>query len=216
MNNKKSLQHLVVLTTLLLLLTGCSGALAKASATLSPVAEIASEPRQTATPTANPPTPTPIPPTPTPTPIPEMTLFLCSLDTGQFLAEEWQGAGQFYLYGSDDAKDFRFPLPGDIQGSSYTVSLWLASAGTTTFDVSIVVEQGGGETALAATSFTAKSETYEQFTETITGLDPTTAKGDTLILRISASSAWQGGQLKPGGLAYGGDMASFIKTPPIQ
>lgn len=196
------------------LLAGCGGAPVKVSATLSPVAEIASEPRQTAAPTANP--PTPVPPTHTPTPIPEMTLFLCSLDTGEFLAEEWQGVGQLYLYGANDAKDFRLPLPGDIQGSSYIVSLWLASAGATTFDASIVVQQGGSETVLAATSFTAKSEKYEPFTETITGLDPTTAIGDTLILRISASSAWQGGTLKPGGLAYGGDMASFIKPPPIQ
>lgn len=146
----------------------------------------------------------------------ETTLFLCSLDTGEFLAEEWQGAGQLYLYGSDDAKDFRFPLSGDIQGASYTFSLWLASAGTTTFDASILVHQGSSETILALASFTAEGEEYEQFTETVTGLDPATARGDTLILRISASSAWQEGHLKPGGLAYGGDMASFVKTPSVE
>ena len=131
------------------------------------------------------------------------------------MAEEPYGVGQFYLYG-DGPKDYEYSLPGDIQGSSYTFDLWLASAGTTTVDASVVVQQGGKETVLASASFTAESKSYKQFSSTVTGLDPTTAKGDILILRLSASSAMRGGSVKPGGLAYGGTMASAIKIPPVK
>ncbi len=141
-------------------------------------------------------------------------LYICGGDPA-YLGEDASGAGQFYLY-ANSPQDFKYPLAGDIQGTSYTFELWLASAASTDFDASIVVEQGGKETVLASTSFTAKDKKYEQFSSTVTGLDPTTAKGDTLILRVSSSGAMQGGSLKPGGLAYGGDVASSIKIPPVK
>lgn len=156
-------------------------------------------------------------PTPNPTIVagPGIVLYLSGGDT-EFLSEEGQGIGQFLLYGDNDAKEFSYPLAGDIDGTTYTFSLWLASAGTTTFEASIVVLQDGSETVLAAAPFTVSSDQYEAFVATVEGIDPDTVEGDTLILRVSSSSALQAGQIKPGGLAYGADTASYIKIPPVE
>ena len=221
MNCQKLLASAIAVTLVMLSVGGCGAG--------TPI-----PPAATSTPVPPASTSTPVPPTPTSTPsaakpAPEQSLpsgnastslsgsgalYICGGEPN-YLAGEPYGVGQLYLYG-DGPKDFEYSLPGDIQGSSYTFDLWLASAGTTTVDASVVVRQGGKETALASASFIAKSQSYEQFSSTVTGLDPTTAKGDILILRISASSAMQGGALKPGGLAYGGDMASSIKIPPVK
>lgn len=156
-------------------------------------------------------------PTPNPTIVaaPGTVLYLSGGEP-EFLAEEQSGAGQFILYGDDDAREFSYPLTGDIDGKTYIFSLWLASAGTTTFEVSILVLQDDTETVLASTSFKSSSDQYEEFIAVVEGLDPDTAEGDTLVLRISSSGALQAGQIKPGGLAYGADTASYIKVPLIE
>lgn len=88
-----------------------------------------------------------------------------------------------FLY-SDYEVTFSCPLTGDIAGSEYTLSLWLASGGTTTVDVALLVNQDGQEVTLAAAPFRVTSTRAELFTETISGIDPQTGPGDTLILRI--------------------------------
>ena len=223
MNSQKLLASVIAVTLVMLSVGGCgAGTPIPPPSTSTPI-----PPASTSTPVPPTPTSTAVPPTPTSTlaaaePAPDAStplsgsgaLYICGGETA-YLAGEPSGVGQFYLYG-DGPKDFEYSLPGDIQGSSYTFDLWLASVATTTVDASVVVRQGGKETVLASASFTAKSQSYEQFSSTVTGLDPTTAKGDILILRISASSAMQGGSLKPGGLAYGGAMASSVKIPPVK
>ncbi len=234
MNCPKLLASMIAAALVISFVGGCgAGMPVPLTSTSTPVPPTSTStpvpPTSTSTPVPSTSTSTPVPPTSTSTPVPPTVqpapnasaslsgsgaLYICGGDP-PYLGEEPYGVGQFYLYG-DGPKDFKYTLAGDIQGSSYTFDLWLASVATTSFDASIVVEQGGKETVLASTSFTAKDQTYQQFSSTVTGLDPTTAKGDTLILRITASSAMQAGSLKPGGLAYGSDMASSIKIPSVK
>jgi hypothetical protein len=199
------------------------------TATPTPVSPTATPVPPTATPTPIPPTPTPtpIPPTPTPTPtntptptstpVPEITLYLCTAPDTQraVLTEEckMEGVTQFIFYPpSSKPRDFEYTLAGDMRGTSFSFHLWLASGGATTFDVALVLRQNGSETVLAATSFTATSRTFEQFSEMITGLDPTTTDGDMLTFRISGASGTDGAVIFS---SSDGD-TSFVKIPFVE
>ncbi|RMD67232.1 hypothetical protein D6833_00465, partial [Candidatus Parcubacteria bacterium] len=76
-------------------------------------------------------------------------------------------------------------LNGDIQGNEYKFSLLLASLGTTNYVCEIIHSRNGQRATLAAAQFSTSSPTYHRFEATESGLDPETAPGDSLILRIS-------------------------------
>jgi hypothetical protein len=169
----------------------------------------------TATPTPEPPTatPTPEPPTPTPTPFPEITVYLCNTgDMSILTTEECKETGGFVYHSIGPAilepLTFEYTLDGDIKGSSFSYNLALASFGSTTFDAEILLRQNGNETVLASTSFTASSDNFEQFSETVTGVDPDTVKGDILLLRISFTGGDKG--------AIQAGNTTYIKIPYVE
>ncbi len=114
--------------------------------------------------------------------------------------------------------DYAYTLDGDVAGTSYSFNLMLASDGQTTFEVAIIVIQGGMETVLAATTFDVTEVEhqdgfirYTEYTKTVTGIDPTTSPGDTLILRISASRG-EGSMSAVNSRGF----ASYIVIPPLE
>jgi hypothetical protein len=109
------------------------------------------------------------------------------------------------------ARDFTYTLTGDLKGAKYGIHLFLATAGTMTVDVQVVLKQAGQETSLASTGLTATGSTYQDYSADVTGSDPTTAQGDILILRISPASG------SPGGLVFSNNAAktSFIQIPAV-
>lgn len=108
--------------------------------------------------------------------------------------------------------NYEYTLPGDIQGTTYTFNLWLASGQTTTFDAQIVLRQGGKETVLASATFTATESDFKSFSQEVTGSDPAAAQGDILILRVIPASGIDGAVL------YTNDEArtSYIALPSIK
>lgn len=150
-------------------------------------------------------------PTQTPTPV-SLVLDLCTDDRGSVLTVNCNriGATQYYFYPPYNSHQFKYTLTGDIQGTTYSFNLWLASLGATTFEVSIILQQDGNETTLASTSFTATSSTYTQFSATVTGIDPATVNNDVLILKVFGVSG------ADGGLLNSQSRPSFITVPPVQ
>jgi len=143
------------------------------------------------------------------------TLYLCDNGEAKDLTLECEAESNAYSYANLYPKypntqvDFNYVLDGDIQGTSYTFGLWLASGGKTTFDVSIIIQNSSNETVIATTSFTATSNDFSLFTETLEGIDPETAKGDVLVLRIFPASG------DPGALVTKSDPEgnSYITIP---
>jgi len=121
----------------------------------------------------------------------ETTLYLCHDQSNRrFLSEECELSGglKFFFYPPEFPRGFVYILQGDISGTTYRFNLLLSSRGATVFEAAVILEKHGKEEVIASTSFTAKSPSFETFSETIVGLDPTTAKGDTMIFRITAKS----------------------------
>jgi hypothetical protein len=153
-------------------------------------------------------------PTPivTPTPGTSLKLDLCSDAGRNYLATPCNrtAAVQYFFYPPYSSREFEYPLTGDIRGNLYSFNLWMASSGTTTFNVTILLRRGGTDTVLASTSFAVSAGDYEQFTRTIAGIDPASASGDTLVLRIETPSGARGG------LVNGAAQPSFITVPAVQ
>jgi len=187
-----------------LLLVGCGGMTGGLATTSTPV------PPETE--------PTSVSSRPTSEPSLGVKLYLCeSNDKQKVLTEECnmhRGNVQAILYPKypNTKVDFKYRLSGDIQGNSYTFALWLASGGTTTFDVSIILVQNGAETTLATTSFAVEKKNFDLFSEMVTGLDPTTSDGDVLILRIFPASGVDGA------VTYTDSSAetSYVTIPPVK
>ena len=118
------------------------------------------------------------------------------------------GFTQYYIgppgSGSPTSQQWNTTLVGDISGNSYKFSLLFASASTTTFRASLLAN---GQT-IASTEFTTNSQTYSRFEKTVTGIDPSTNSGDSLVLSVTWASGARGGM----GTAPG-DAASYIMIP---
>ena len=112
----------------------------------------------------------------------------------------------FYPGNPPTERELTYPLMGDVLGAEYEFSLFFASSSSTIFETEIVVS----DQVLASAVFTSTSTTYERFTTKITGIDPSTQAGDTLILRVRHHSGSNGG-LVMGGPPYD----SFILIPEI-
>jgi len=122
----------------------------------------------------------------------EIKLYPCQEDK---LVEECEqlGGRKFFLYAPEaNTQRFEYTLAGDIDGTSYGFNLMLASKGMTTFKAEVLLRQNKKEALLAATSFTVTSASFQQFSNTVAGQDPTTTKEDVLIFRISAVSGADG------------------------
>ena len=164
--------------------------------TSTPVWTPTSTPTPTITPTSTS-TPTSTPtststPTNTPTVAPSLKLYLWPGEEPYPLNPEpysGPGATQHYFY-SDTQREWQTTLTGDISGNTYAFSLFLArpsSLSTVTFSASLLLRQGGTETELASTALTATSSTYTRYSDTVTGIDPASSEGDTLVLRVRCS-----------------------------
>jgi hypothetical protein len=147
-------------------------------------------PTSTSTPTATK-TPTVVAthtPTATPTVAPFLKLYLRGGDEPLQLhpqPEPGPGYYQYYVY-STSPREWQTTLAGDIDGNTYTFSLFLAhsSGSTRAFPVSIILRRGGIETTLASATLTSTSSTYRRYTAEVTGIDPSSQAGDTLVLQI--------------------------------
>jgi hypothetical protein len=106
-------------------------------------------------------------------------------------------------------------LPGDIDGNSYLTSLIVGALGLdgTNFKAEILLRTNQSETLLGATTFVggpAAPWPFQPFriTRDTQGLDPSSAFGDTLILRVTAVSG------RPGLITYGAAYGqSYISIP---
>lgn len=147
-----------------------------------------------------------------------ITLYLCGDGEVKELTLECEAEENSYTSANLYPKypntqvEFVYALEGDIQGTSYTLGLWLASGGTTTFDASLIIRQSGDESVLASTSFTATGNNFTLYTETLEGIDPETSKGDVLVLRVFPASG------DPGALIYKStpEGNSYITIPAIK
>ena len=98
-------------------------------------------------------------------------------------------------------------VDGDITGTSYTYGIYFASVSSTTFEIEIVVD---GTTVATFPRLTVPYDPYYRlFSDTITGLDPTTTEGDEVVLKITKIS---GGD---GKILFGAGAFSNIEIPPI-
>ncbi|MGB8491026.1 MAG: hypothetical protein WCE64_08200 [Bacteroidales bacterium] len=109
-----------------------------------------------------------------------------------------------YLYSTTYDRipvEFKYTLRGDIHGNSYGFDLLLMGMTKASFYVDLVLVQGGKETILASTVFESSIEEkiakdfnegkknlaaqqIVPFSKVVSGNDPETRKGDTLLLRI--------------------------------
>ena len=109
------------------------------------------------------------------------------------------GNGDYWTWGN-------YFLGGDINGSSYSYRLYLASDSSTTFKIEIVIN---GATVATFPLLTVPHDPYYQpFSGNVTGLDPTTSSGDEVIFKITKIS---GGV---GKILFGGT-ALYITIPPL-
>jgi len=144
----------------------------------------------------------------------EKKLYLCEekYPSGNVLTEECDQSKWTISFFQELNRnlDFSYNLAGDIVGTLYGFNLMLGSYGGTDFDVAIIISHAGDqkETVLTSTSFTATSANFQEFSRTITGIDPMTVKSDRLILRITAKS----GSI---GAIFIGDK-SYITIPSIE
>ncbi|MBN2116726.1 MAG: hypothetical protein JW730_09155 [Anaerolineales bacterium] len=127
-----------------------------------------------------------------------LTLYLCANGSDKELTancaaqpNEYSTANLYPKYNT--TIDFVHTLAGDIKGESYTFDLWFASGGSSTFDAALIVQQSGQETVLASASFVVTGKSFTRYTQTVSGIDPTTTAGDILILRISPTAGDPGG-----------------------
>jgi hypothetical protein len=96
-------------------------------------------------------------------------------------------------------------LGGDITGDQYFFNFVLATSGTNTMEVEVVLNPGPNEIILATTSFTVSSDSYSYFKETVTGVNPDAVAGDVLSLRIdnnNVSILYKNTYLGQSGLPY--------------
>lgn len=145
------------------------------------------------------------------------TYYLCGISTKVLSETECPGLN-LSLVGALNER-FSVNLAGDISSTEYTFDLYLATAtvgASAEAQVNLILDQGGVETVLAATSFTVShyggtgpSYTAILFTDTVAGIDPAAIAGDTLILEIVNRG--------PGALvlSYGGKPSKifFSETP---
>ena len=211
MSKTKLLGLVIGLTLVILFVAGCGS-----SPVTTPVAEVPA-----AASTSEPPTATPVPPTPelpSATSIPGLTLYLCASGKAKELTTDCAAKQNEYSTANLHPKypntkvDFVYKLGGDIQGTSYTFNLWLASGGKSKFDASLIVQHAGAETVIASTSFTVTSNKFTLFTDTVSGADPTTSSGDVLILRIFPASGAPGGVISKAVR----EAASYITIPTVK
>ena len=81
-------------------------------------------------------------------------------------------------------------LGGDINGASYGYRLFLASDSSTTFKIEININ---GTTVATFPLLTVPyNQKYQPFSENVTGLDPTTSRGDKVTLKITKISGSRG------------------------
>ena len=100
-----------------------------------------------------------------------------------------------------------YDLDGDITGTDYGYWICFASASSTTFGIKIIIN---GEAVATFPHLTVPYDEYFlPFSDTITGLDPTTSDGDEVVLEITKIS---GGD---GKILFGAGAPSNIEIPPI-
>ena len=80
-------------------------------------------------------------------------------------------------------------LKGDIEGTKYDYCIYLASVGTTTFEIEFIID---GAT-VATDTIIADSTQYLPYCATIQGSDPETSSGDEVEVKIKALSGHVGG-----------------------
>ncbi len=119
-----------------------------------------------------------------------------------------------YLY-PPGSLSWKYPLPGDIIGSSYLTSLVVGSLGLdgTNFKAELVLRTTQGEILLGSTEFVAGPAMPfpfqpQRIIRDMQGVDPSSTLGDTLIFRVTAVSGRPG--LVTYGAAYG---QSYISIP---
>jgi hypothetical protein len=126
----------------------------------------------------------------------------------------WQNTQ--YIYSFTNPIEWKYPLPGDISGNSYLISLMAGYLGVTStkLKAEIILLSNKTESLLASKEFTGSAiippllVDLSRQTFTIQGIDPSTAVGDTLILRISFVSG------NIGIIAYGEPLGqSYISIP---
>ncbi|MFH0774686.1 MAG: CARDB domain-containing protein [bacterium] len=101
------------------------------------------------------------------------------------LPDEGYNYKTIYLL-SGDTKDWRATLESNIEGNTYSFSLFLA--GNSTFKVTILIDHNGVETELASTQFTVTdTENFHTFTDEVQGKTAGVA-GDVVILRVTVTS----------------------------
>lgn len=107
----------------------------------------------------------------------------------EFRAPSYNRVEYKYNSGTSGAYEWMFILYGDIDGSIYKFKLMLGSLTSTHYNCRIIVSHNGSRNVLASASFSTSSYNWQWFEQTVSGPDPATVAGDTLILRI-AFNGW--------------------------
>jgi hypothetical protein len=102
-----------------------------------------------------------------------------------FLSEcaPYNTTSEYTYYGNTpDSAEWIYPLDSDIAGNSYTFSLLLSTLSSTYYDCKIIVRRNSDELLIASAEFDVSG--YGRYDSTVTGVDPSTTIGDTLVFRL--------------------------------
>ena len=120
--------------------------------------------------------------------------------SGGHVKEHISGDGDYLIWGN-------YTLKEDIHGTLYSYWVYFASESSATFEIEILIN---GTTVAAFSNLTVLYDPYYlPFSEEVTGLDPTTADGDEVVLKITKVSGGNGSVL------FGTGADSHIALPSI-
>lgn len=158
---------------------------------LSGCAPASTPPPPTTTSTSIPPTDTPVPtatptelPTITPTPIPTLIFYLRENEELSELPPTGTSQTQVFA-GAGHSIEWKTTLQDDIEGTQYQFNIFFGSYSTTSYQLDVILDHNGKQTVLVTTEINIEGTQYELYEKTVSGVDPDTSSGDTLIFRIT-------------------------------
>ena len=122
------------------------------------------------------------------------------------------GTSTLQYFGASGSEKWTYVLKSDLKGNLYRFRIMLGFVTVTRYDFEIILgKKGGGRTILATGQSIPSPSTPSIFSKDVFGPDPTTALGDTIILKISWSGTGARIRLSESDLfSYS---ASYIEIP---
>lgn len=104
-----------------------------------------------------------------------------------------------YMSGGTATQEWTVDVAEETLADAFVYSLVMASAGTTSIDLELILEVDGEEVVIAEDSYVIDSDRYMPYRGTLTPTEASESEGETVILRMTASGSDYG--MEFGGLA---------------